>query len=65
MPKQKSNRAAAKRFKISGTGKAMRARSGIRHGMIGKRRSRKRSLVGMVMVAGVDQARVLRMLGKR
>ena len=43
----------------------MRARSGIRHGMIGKRRSRKRSLVGMVMVAGVDQARVLRMLGKR
>ena len=65
MPKQKTNRAAAKRFKLSGTGKAMRGRSGVRHGMIGKPRDRKRRLVGMVMVADVDQPRVLRMLGKR
>ena len=65
MPKQKTNRAAAKRFKLSGTGKAMRGRSGIRHGMIGKPRDRKRRLVGMVMVADADQPRVLRMLGKR
>ena len=65
MPKQKSNRAAAKRFKISGTGKAIRARSGIRHGMIGKRRTRKRRLTGTVTVAEADQPRVLRMLGKR
>lgn len=65
MPKQKTNRAAAKRFKVTGTGKAMRARSGIRHGMIGKPRDRKRHLVGVVVVASVDQARVLRMLGKR
>ena len=36
MPKQKTNRAAAKRFKLTGTGKAKRAQSGIRHGMIGK-----------------------------
>jgi len=65
MPKQKSNRAAAKRFKITGTGKAMRAHSGLRHGMVGKSRRRKRKLVGFSMVAQVDQARVLRMLGKR
>jgi len=65
MPKQKTNRAAAKRFKLSGTGKAKRARSGLRHGMIGKPRARKRRLVGVVMVADVDQPRVLRMLGKR
>ena len=65
MPKQKTNRAAAKRFKISGTGKAMRAQASLRHGMIGKRRSRKRRLGGTVPVADVDQARVLRMLGKR
>ncbi|HTK32333.1 MAG TPA: 50S ribosomal protein L35 [Candidatus Saccharimonadaceae bacterium] len=65
MPKQKTNRAAAKRFKISGTGKAIRARSGIRHGMIGKSRNRKRQLVGTVMVSEPDQPRVLRMLGKR
>jgi large subunit ribosomal protein L35 len=65
MPKMKTNRAAAKRFKVSGTGKAMRGRSGIRHGMIGKPRDRKRKLVGMYVVAEADQARVLRMLGKR
>lgn len=65
MPKMKTNRAAAKRFKVSGTGKAVRGHSGVRHGMIGKTRSRKRKLVGMTVVADADQARVLRMLGKR
>jgi large subunit ribosomal protein L35 len=65
MPKMKTNRAAAKRFKLTGTGKAVRAQSGVRHGMIGKRRSRKRRLGGTVVAAGVDQARVQRMLGKR
>ena len=65
MPKQKSNRAAAKRFKLTGSGKAVRAKSGVRHGMIGKRRSRKRRLTGTELVAEVDQPRVLRMLGKR
>jgi large subunit ribosomal protein L35 len=65
MPKQKSNRAAAKRFKLSGTGRALRGHSSLRHGMIGKRRSRKRRLTGMTLVAAVDQPRVLRMLGKR
>jgi large subunit ribosomal protein L35 len=65
MPKQKTNRAAAKRFKVTGTGKVMRAHSGLRHGMVGKSRKRKRRLVGMSMVADVDQPRVLRMLGKR
>ena len=65
MPKMKTNRAAAKRFKLTGTGKAKRAQSGIRHGMIGKARDRKRHLGGMVVVADADQARVQRMLGKR
>ena len=65
MPKMKTNRAAAKRFKISGTGKAMRGHSGLRHGMIGKARGRKRKLFGLSAVAEVDQPRVLRMLGKR
>jgi len=65
MPKQKTNRAAAKRFKLTGSGKAKRAQSGIRHGMIGKSRDRKRRLGGTVMVADVDQPRVLRLLGKR
>jgi len=65
MPKKKTNRAAAKRFKITGTGKVLRAHSGVRHGMIGKPRARKRRLTGTVVVAAVDQPRILRMLGKR
>jgi len=65
MPKMKTNRAAAKRFKLTGSGLAKRGRSGIRHGMIGKSRTRKRRLVGTVVVAAVDQPRVQRMLGKR
>jgi large subunit ribosomal protein L35 len=65
MPKQKSNRAARKRFKITATGKVMRAQSGLRHGMIGKRRSRRRRLGGTVPAAKVDQPRLLRMLGQR
>jgi large subunit ribosomal protein L35 len=65
MPKLKTNRAARKRFKITGTGKVVRARSGKRHGMIGKPRSRKRRLLNPVVVAAADQARTQRMLGRR
>ena len=65
MPKMKSNRAARKRFKVTGTGKVLRGHSGQRHGMIGKTRRRKRKLVGTTEIAAVDRGRVLRMLGKR
>ena len=65
MPKMKTNRSAAKRFKLTGTGKAKRGHSGLRHGMVGKSRGRKRQLNGTTLVADVDQPRVQRMLGKR
>jgi large subunit ribosomal protein L35 len=65
MPKQKSNRAAAKRFKVSGSGKVVRYSAGKRHGMIGKRRTRKRRLLGSRLVDPADQARAQRMLGRR
>uniref|UniRef100_A0A832I238 Large ribosomal subunit protein bL35 n=1 Tax=Eiseniibacteriota bacterium TaxID=2212470 RepID=A0A832I238_UNCEI len=65
MPKQKTNRSAAKRFKITGTGKVKRGHSGVRHGMIGKSRDRKRKLTGTTVLARADQDRVLRMLGQR
>jgi len=65
MPKQKTNRAARKRFKVTGTGRVMRAQAGKRHGMIGKGRARKRRLLRPTLVAAVDQARALRMLGQR
>jgi large subunit ribosomal protein L35 len=65
MPKQKTNRAAAKRLTLSGSGRVKRAKSGLRHGMISKSRKRKRRLVGTTLVAAVDQPRALRMLGRR
>jgi large subunit ribosomal protein L35 len=65
MPKQKTNRAAAKRFGLTGTGKATRGHSNIRHGMIAKNRTNKRRLVGRTVVADADQPRVQRLLGKR
>ena len=65
MPKMKTNRSAAKRFKLTGSGHVKRGSSGKRHGMIGKSRRRKRRLLGTTMVAGVDEARVQRMLGRR
>jgi large subunit ribosomal protein L35 len=62
MPKQKTNRSAAKRFKVTGSGKIKRGQSGKRHGMIGKGRNRKRRLLGTTLVAAVDSGRVKRML---
>jgi large subunit ribosomal protein L35 len=65
MPKMKTNRAAAKRFKLTGKGRVKRALSGKRHGMIGKPRRRKRRLLGTILVAAVDEPRIQRMLGRR
>ena len=65
MPKMKTNRAAAKRFKLTGKGLVTRAQSGLRHGMIGKSRRRKRRISGTTVVADADQQRMLRLLGRR
>jgi len=63
MPKMKSNRAARKRFKLSGTGKAMRRASNLRHGMVADNRNSKRKKGSNLVVAHADQARVRKMLG--
>ncbi len=44
MPKMKTNRAAAKRFKRTGKGKFRRRRAGHKHGMISKNRKHNRRL---------------------
>lgn len=44
MPKMKTNRAAARRFKVSGSGKVIRARANKRHILTKKTRTRKRRL---------------------
>ena len=42
MPKMKTNRAAKKRFNISGTGRVRRPKAGAQHNMNGKSRKRLR-----------------------
>jgi large subunit ribosomal protein L35 len=62
MPKLKSHRGAAKRFKKTGTGKIVRAKAFKRHILTSKTRSRKRKLRGTVVAAAADQAKLRRML---
>lgn len=42
MPKMKTNRAAAKRFKVTGSGRIRRSKAGLQHCMMGKSRKRLR-----------------------
>jgi large subunit ribosomal protein L35 len=44
MPKMKTNRGAAKRFKVSGAGKVIRSKAFARHILTKKTTKRKRSL---------------------
>ncbi len=44
MPKMKSNRAAKKRFKVTGTGRVRRSKCGAQHNMNGKSRKPRRRL---------------------
>jgi large subunit ribosomal protein L35 len=62
MPKLKSHRGAAKRFRKTGTGKFVRSKAFKQHILTSKTRSRKRSLRGTVVVAPADQAKLRRML---
>lgn len=62
MRKQKTSKSAAKRFKVTGTGKIMRRRSHARHILTKKPRKRVRKLVDSVLVSKADKANVKRML---
>ena len=50
MPKMKSHRGAAKRFRLSGSGKVMRRKATGNHFLIKKSGSRKRRISGMAEV---------------
>ena len=65
MPKMKTHRGAARRFKITGTGKIVRRKAGMNHILEKKPSKRTRRLAGPVDVAKGDGARISRMLGDR
>jgi len=62
MPKMKTKRAAKKRFRVTGTGRIRRSKSGKAHLMRGKRGSRLRRVKKHDMVKPSDEARVRRQL---
>lgn len=62
MPKMKSNRAAKKRFRRTGTGKIRMNHNYKSHILTKKSRDRKRKLAKAGLVASVDQHRVARMI---
>ena len=64
MPKIKTNRAAAKRFKLTGTGKFKFGKSHHSHILTKKSTKRKRNLRQTTIATKADTARIKRMLGK-
>ena len=57
MPKMKTHRGAAKRFKKTGTGKITHAKKGRRHFMAKRSRSRNRRLKDKGVLTGGDEKR--------
>ena len=58
MPKIKTRRGAAKRFKVTGSGKIVRRKANRNHMLTKKSRKRKRGLRKPGLVDSVDKARI-------
>ena len=62
MPKMKTRRGAAKRFKMTGTGKVKRRRGYLRHININKTRKQKRRLGKPAIVDKANEKAIKRLL---
>ena len=62
MPKMKTHRGAAKRFKKTASGKIVRSRNNKQHILTKKSAKRKRRLRKGALVASVDATRIKQML---
>jgi large subunit ribosomal protein L35 len=62
MPKMKTNRSAAKRFRLTARGKIRRNQAFVRHILTKKTRKRKRHLRSTALVAAADAPRIKRIL---
>jgi large subunit ribosomal protein L35 len=63
MPKMKTHRGAAKRFKTTGSGKIMRQKANLNHILGKKPAKRKRRLEGDFELSPADAPRIRRLLG--
>jgi large subunit ribosomal protein L35 len=64
MPKMKTHRGAAKRFKVTGSGKIVRRKAYLNHILEKKSPARKRRLGHTTEVTGGDLSHVRRQLGR-
>ena len=62
MPKMKTHRGAAKRFKMTGTGKIKRAKANKTHILTKKSAKRKRQLAQLTLVSKSDSKKIKRLL---
>jgi len=62
MPKLKTHKGAAKRFKKTGTGKIKRHKAFLRHILTWKAKKRKKKLGDSVLVSDADFKKVRRMI---
>lgn len=65
MPKMKTHRGTAKRFRVTGSGKIMRAKQGSSHILEKKSQKRKRNFRHETEISKADQKAVARNLGLR
>ena len=64
MPKQKTRRSAAKRFRLTGTGKIKRNKANHRHMLIRRSKSAKRKMRQPDIVDASEEKRVRRMIAR-
>ncbi|MHC4223838.1 MAG: 50S ribosomal protein L35 [Planctomycetota bacterium] len=64
MPKQKTNRSALKRFKVTKGRKVRRNKAGRRHLLAGRTRKRKRNMRRPGLVSKAERHTYLRLLGE-
>ena len=62
MPKQKTHKGAAKRFKLTGRGKVRRSHAGMNHILTKKSQNRKRKLRKSALVGGAFAASIREMI---
>ncbi len=64
MPKNKTHSGAAKRFRVTGTGKIRRQKTGLRHNLEHKASKVTRRMSGTTDIAKADRAKVRKLLGR-
>ncbi|MEO7943639.1 MAG: 50S ribosomal protein L35 [Marmoricola sp.] len=63
MPKQKTHSGARKRFRVTGSGKILRKKAGLRHNLEKKSSKVTRRMSGTTEVAKADTKRAKKLLG--